>query len=145
MQRKGSSHSLNGEPRSLSDDELRPRRAAGRPPGSSGRGGGLLLRMGPSTLPREARVIMPFALAMSRTLRAHAVTRAVCRFGNARVPKAEVLQPQPRIFSHQMSSTGAVARTPRRFQRTLTTTVVGGISVLDTHGRFSHSQVVQTL
>ena len=50
-----------------------PRRAAGRPLGSSGAAADCSCAWGSSTLPRAANLIMPFRQPMSRKLRAHAV------------------------------------------------------------------------
>jgi hypothetical protein len=61
MRRKGSSHSLNAEPRSLSDDELWPKARGREAARKLRRGGGLLMRMGFVDPAARGKLIMPFA------------------------------------------------------------------------------------
>jgi hypothetical protein len=81
MRRKGSSLSLNAEPRSLSDDELRPKARGREAARKLRRGGGLLMRMGaaPSTLPREASLIMPLPANVAQIARSRRDRASDCR------------------------------------------------------------------
>ena len=65
----------------MSDDELRPKARGREAARKLRRGGGLLMRMGaaPSTLPREASLIMPLPANVAQIARSRRDRASVCR------------------------------------------------------------------